>query len=72
MRHVVNAIFYLLPTGCQGRMLPHDYPNWKSVYHYFRLWRDAGTWRRIHDTLRAEVRCRAGHHMHATAGCLDS
>jgi putative transposase len=72
MRQVVNAIFYLLKTGCQWRMLPHDYPNWKSVYHYFRQWRDAGTWRRIHDTLRAAVRRRAGRHKHATAGCLDS
>ena len=72
MRQVVNAIFYLLTTGCQWRMLPHDYPNWKSVYHYFRQWRDDGTWRRIHDTLRAEVRRRAGRHKHATAGCLDS
>ena len=39
VRQVVNAIFYLVKTGCQWRMLPHDYPAWKSVYHYFRAWR---------------------------------
>jgi|SRR5215203_2543490 len=72
MRQVVNAIFYLLTTGCQWRMLPHDYPKWQSVVYYFRLWRDDGTWRRIHDTVRAEVRRQAGRHKHATAGCLDS
>ena len=42
------------------------------MYYYFRIWRDDGTWQRIHDTLRAEVRRRAGRHKHPTAGCLDS
>jgi putative transposase len=72
MRQVINAILYILVTGAQWRMLPKDYPTWKSVYHYFRIWRDDGTWPRIHDTLRAEVRHRAGRHKHPTAGCLDS
>src|SRR5215467_8591543 len=72
MRQVLNAIFYLNKSGAQWRMLPKDFPNWKSVYHYFRLWRDDGTWQRIHDTLRAEVRRKAGRHKHPTAGCLDS
>jgi putative transposase len=72
MRQVLNAILYILVTGAQWRMLPKDYPNWKSVYHYFRIWRDDGTWQRIHDTLRAEVRRKAGRHKHPTAGCLDS
>jgi putative transposase len=72
MRQVINAILYILVTGAQWRMLPKDYPQWKSVYHYFRIWRDDRTWQRIHDTLRAEVRRRAGRHKHPTAGCLDS
>jgi putative transposase len=72
MRQLVNAILYILVTGAQWRMLPTDYPKWKSVYHYFRVWRDDGSWQRIHDTLRAEVRRRAGRHTHPTAGCLDS
>ena len=71
-RQVINAIFYVLVGGIPWRMLPKDYPTWKTVYHYFRMWRDDGTWRRIHDTLRAAVRRRAGRHKHPTAGCLDS
>jgi putative transposase len=72
MRMVVNAIFYIVKTGAQWRMLPKEYPKWKSVYHYFRLWRNEGTWQRIHDNLRAKVRQRAGRHKHPTAGSLDS
>jgi putative transposase len=72
MRQVLNAILYVTVTGCQWRMLPKDYPKWQSVYTYFRNWRDDGTWQRIHDTLRAQVRQKAGRHKHPTAGCLDS
>lgn len=72
MRSVVNAILYLVVTGCQWRMLPHEYPAWQSVYTYFRQWRDDGTWQRLHDTLRAQVRERANRHKHPTAGALDS
>jgi len=72
MRAVVNGILYLLVTGCQWRMLPRDYPAWQSVYGYFRQWRDDGTWQRLHDTLRAQVRERAGRHKHPTAGAMDS
>jgi len=72
MRHLINAILFLVVTGAQWRMLPPEYPNWTTVYHYFRLWHADGTWQRIHDTLRAALRRRAGRHKHATAGCLDS
>jgi transposase len=72
MRSVVNALLYLVVTGCQGRMLPREYPAWQSVYTYFGQWRDDGTWQRLHDTLRAQVRERAGRHKHPTAGALDS
>jgi putative transposase len=72
MRQVINAILYILVSGAQWRMLPRDYPKWKSVYHYFRQWRKDGTWQRIHDTLRAQVRQQAGRHKHPTAGALDS
>src|SRR5436853_152553 len=72
MRQVLNAILYLTVTGCQWRLLPREYPKWPSVYYYFRTWRDDGTWKRIHDTLRALVRRRAGRHKHPTAGSLDS
>ena len=72
MRMVINAILYVVVGGIKWRMLPREYPKWKSVYHYFWLWRDSGEWQRIHDTLRAQVRKREGRHKHPTAGCLDS
>ena len=72
MRAVLNAILYLTVTGCQWRMLPKEYPNWHSVYSYFRAWSNDGTWQRMHETLRAQVRRQAGRHKHSTAGALDS
>ena len=69
---VVNAILYVVVGGIQWRMLPREYPKWQSVYSYFRDWKRDGTWKRIHDTLRAKLRRRAGRHKQPTAGCLDS
>lgn len=72
MRAVINAILYMVVSGCQWRMLPREYPAWQSVYTYFRQWREDGTWQRIHDTLRAQLRRKVGRHKHPTAGALDS
>jgi putative transposase len=72
IRHVINAILYLTVSGIQWRMLPKEYPKWKSVYWYFSQWRDNGTWQRIHDTLRARLRQKEGRQKHPTAGCMDS
>lgn len=72
LRRVLNGIFYVLVTGCQWRALPTNFPNWKTVYHYFWMWRRDKTWQRLHDTLRARVRQKAGRHKHPTAGCVDS
>ena len=72
MRRVVNAILYVLVGGIAWRMLPREYPKWKSVYHYFRRFRLDGTWQRLHDTLRARLRQKLGRHKHPTAGCMDS
>ncbi len=72
LRRVVEAILYLLTTGCQWRYLPADYPKWQSVYYYFRKFERTGKWRRIHDRLRAETREKTGKHKHPTAGSIDS
>jgi transposase len=72
MRDVLNAIFYLLRTGCQWRMLPGDFPKWYSVYHYFAAWRDDGTIEFIHDKLRDQVRLAAGKKTAPTVGIIDS
>src|ERR1700757_887622 len=51
LRAVLNAIFYLLRTGCQWRLLPREFPPWGTVYHYFQAWQNAGVW--VHLTPRA-------------------
>src|SRR5207249_2000082 len=54
-RAVVNAILYVLRTGCTWRFLPHDFPKWKTIYGIFLGWRNDGTWQRIHDALRDKL-----------------
>src|SRR5215510_5963645 len=56
MRAVVNAIAYLVRTGCQWRYLPHDFPPKSTVWEYHSAWRKDGTLQKIHDTLRDAVR----------------
>ena len=51
-RRVINAILYVVRSGCQWRMLPADFPNWNTVYGIFWKWRNEGVWRKIHDALR--------------------
>jgi len=58
MREVVNAIFYLVRSGCQWDMLPHDLPPKSTVYEYFAAWREDGTWELLTDVLRMAVRSR--------------
>lgn len=71
-REVVNAILYLLRTGCQWRMLPSDFPNWRTVYGLFWAWRDSRVWDRIHDALRGRVRRRAGRKTSPRVAIIDS
>ncbi len=72
MREVVNAIMYLLRTGCAWRLLPHDFPKWNLVYHYFWRFRREGIWRDIHDLLRDELRVKEGREASPSAAILDS
>lgn len=72
MRAVLNAIFYLLVSGCAWSMLPNDFPPAKTVYHYFRQWRIEGVWQRLNDRLRRMVRLKAGRHASPSAAILDS
>jgi transposase len=58
LREITDAIFYVVRGGCAWRLLPHDFPPWKTVYHYFRSWRLDGTWERMHSALRKRVRVR--------------
>jgi putative transposase len=72
VREVCNGIFYLLKTGCQWRMLPKDFPKWKTVNDYYSKWRKAGLWQRLNDALREQVRTQAGREMTPSAGSIDS
>lgn len=72
LRVVVNAIFYLVRTGCQWRMLPHDFPGWTSVRYYYDKWSDDGTWMELNALLYPQVRVQAGRTAQPTLGLLDS
>ncbi|MFO0798285.1 MAG: transposase [Gemmataceae bacterium] len=71
-REVLNAIFYHLRGGSSWELLPHDFPHYKTVFHYFAAWRKAGVWDRVHDRLRGEVRLEAGHPPEPLTGRIDS
>ncbi len=72
MRAMLNAIFYLERTGCQWRMLPNNFPPWKSVYELYYRWRVSGKWKEIHDTLRCQVRKKSGKSANPTVAIIDS
>ena len=71
-REIVNAILYVLRTGCQWRALPHDLPPWGTVWWYFRQWREDGVWERVNTVLRERVRVRLGREPTPSAGIVDS
>jgi putative transposase len=71
-REILDAIFYILRSGCQWRMLPHEFPRWPTVYHYFRKWRIDGTWERINTAIRERLRVRLKRNPQPTAGIVDS
>jgi putative transposase len=72
MREVLNTILYLNRTGCQWDMLPHDLLPKSTVYDYFATWRDDGTWQRMMDALRAQVRITDGREPTPSAASIDS
>ena len=71
-REILDAIFYVLKSGCAWRLLPHDFPPWKTAYHYFRAWRLSGLWERVHAALRERVRVRMRRNPHPSAAIVDS
>jgi putative transposase len=71
-REIVNAIAYWLRAGCAWRLLPHDFPPWQTVYHYWRQWRDEGRWEQILTVLRERERLRHGRDPTPSAGVIDS
>ena len=71
-REILNAIFYLLRSGYAWRMLPHDFPPWKTVYHYFSIWRNDGVWKQINAALHTKMRIVYGREAEPSAAILDS
>jgi putative transposase len=72
LRAVLNGMLYLNRTGCQWRALPHDFPPWGTVSYYYYRFRDDGTWQKMHDLLRRDVRVAAGREPTPSAAIIDS
>ncbi len=71
-REIVNAILYLLRTGCQWRNLPHDFPPYTLVSYYYQAWRKSGLVQRLHDALRGQVRQQVGKEAEPSVVLVDS
>lgn len=71
-REIVNAILYVLRSGCPWRLLPFEYPNWQTVYHSFRRWEREGVWDQILKGLRMQVRQKEGREAEPSAAIIDS
>lgn len=72
MREILNGILYVVRSGCAWRLMPHDLPNWNTVYGYFRRFSKAGIWKTINDRLREKVREGAGRKPTPSAAVIDS
>jgi putative transposase len=72
LHEILNGIFYILRGGVPWRMLPGDFPPWKTVFDYFRQWRLSGLWETIHTALRERAREAMGRSPQPTASIIDS
>ena len=72
LRAILDAVFYVLKSGCPWRLLPRDFAPWKTVYDWFRRWRLDGTWERLNAELRERLRVRLGRDSNPSAGIVDS
>jgi putative transposase len=71
-RNILNGCFYSLKTGCQWRLLPKDFPPWKTVHGHFTRWKKDGTWEIILRELHAVLRLMEGREKQASAAIIDS
>lgn len=72
VKEVINGILYVVKTGCSWRSMPHDLPNWSTVYGYFNNWSKCGLWQEIHTFLVKKVRKKMKRHVIPSAGSVDS
>jgi putative transposase len=71
-REIVNALLYMTRSGCSWRMLPHDFPDWNLIYHYFYQWSRDGTLEQLNKRLRCQLRIVEGCDPEPSAGIIDS
>ena len=71
-RELVNAVLYVVKTGCQWRNLPSDFPKWTAVYQFYKRMKVAGTWDKIQRDLVKRVRIKAGRKPEPSYGLIDS
>jgi transposase len=72
LREILNGIFYITRGGCAWRMMPKDLPPWSTCYDSFRKWRNDGTWARIYDALRTQVRHYHQRHKSPSMGIIET
>ncbi len=72
LRRTLDAIFYVLRTGCAWRYLPSKFPPWQTVFYHFRRLRLDGTWHLLYRALSRAERERAGRHTEPSAAIMDS
>jgi putative transposase len=72
MREIIDALRYLLRSGCAWRSIPHDFPHWRAVYEYFNAWKKDGTWLEIHDFLHEQLRETMSREKQPSAAIVDS
>jgi len=71
-RRMLDAIFYLIRSGCSWRLLPHDFPPWETVYAQFRRWKNEKMFEKLHDHVRGSLRVTLGRAASPTGGIIDS
>lgn len=71
-REILNAIFYILRTGCQWRYLPHDFPLWTAVYKQYQRWKRSGVFEKLNHILIKDIRVKMGRNPDPTAAIVDS
>lgn len=71
IREILSAVFYILRAGYVWRLLPHDFPKWKTVYHYWHEWRISRLWEKINEILRRSLRIKAGRKVEPSASVID-
>ena len=71
-RLVLDAILFVVRSGCQWRMIPHDLLPWDAAYRWYRTWIADGTWDRVHDALRDQIRARLGRDRSPSAAVIDA